>query len=50
MKDIEKVLSNPTASDDIMELTRTYLENKRELDRKTAEWTSLMEQIEESNF
>ncbi|MBQ2197343.1 MAG: ABC-F family ATP-binding cassette domain-containing protein, partial [Bacteroidales bacterium] len=41
MKDIEKVLSNPTASDDIMELTRTYLENKRELDRKTAEWTSL---------
>jgi ATP-binding cassette subfamily F protein 3 len=50
MKDIEKILSNPTASDDIMELTRTYLENKRELDRKTAEWTSLMEQIEESNF
>ena len=50
MKDIEKVLSNPTATDDIMELTRTYLENKRELDRKTAEWTSLMEQIEESNF
>ena len=50
MKDIEKVLSNPTASDDIMELTRDYLENKRELDRKTAEWTSLMEQIEESNF
>ena len=47
MKDIEKVLSNPTASDDIMELTRDYLENKRELDRKTAEWTSLMEQ---SNF
>ena len=50
MKDIEKILSNPTASDDIMELTRTYLENKRELDRKTAKWTSLMEQIEESNF
>ena len=50
MKGIEKVLSNPTASDDIMELTRDYLENKRELDRKTAEWTSLMEQIEESNF
>ena len=50
MKDIEKVLSNPTATDDIMELTRDYLENKRELDRKTAEWTSLMEQIEESNF
>ncbi len=50
MKEIEKVLSNPTASDDIMELTRTYLENKRELDRKTAEWTSLMERIEENNL
>ena len=50
MKDIEKVLSNPTASDDIMELTRTYLEDKRELDHKTAEWTSLMEKIEENNL
>ena len=50
MKEIEKVLSNPTASDDIMELTRTYLENKRELDHKTAEWTSLMERIEENNL
>ncbi len=50
MKEIEKVLSNPIASDDIMELTRTYLEDKRELDRKTAEWTSLMERIEENNL
>ena len=50
MKEIEEVLSNPTASDDIIELTRTYLENKRELDRKTAEWTSLMERIEENNL
>ena len=50
MKEIEKVLSNPSASDDIMELTRTYLEDKRELDHKTAEWTSLMEKIEESNL
>ena len=47
MKDIEKILSNPTASDDIMELTRTYLEDKRELDHKTAEWESLMEQLGE---
>ncbi|MBP5218408.1 MAG: ABC-F family ATP-binding cassette domain-containing protein [Bacteroidales bacterium] len=50
MKEIEKVLSNPTASDDIMELTRTYLEDKRELDHKTAEWTSLMERIEDNNL
>jgi ATP-binding cassette subfamily F protein 3 len=47
MKDIEKILSNPTADDDIMELTRTYLEDKRELDHKTSEWESLMEKLEE---
>ena len=47
MKEIEKVLSNPTAGDDIMELTRTYLEHKRELDHKTAEWESLMEKLDE---
>ncbi len=47
MKEIEKVLSNPTAGDDIMELTRTYLEDKRELDHKTAEWESLMDKLEE---
>ena len=47
MKEIEKVLSNPTADDDIFELTRTYLEHKRDLDHKTAEWESLMEKLEE---
>jgi ATP-binding cassette subfamily F protein 3 len=47
MKEIEKVLSNPTAGDDIMELTRTYLEHKRELDHKTAEWESLIEKLDE---
>ncbi|MBR5176346.1 MAG: ABC-F family ATP-binding cassette domain-containing protein [Bacteroidales bacterium] len=47
MKEIEKVLSNPTAGDDIMELTRTYLEHKRELDHKTAEWETLMEKLDE---
>lgn len=47
MKDIEKILSNPGPGDDIMELTRTYLEDKRELDHKTAEWESLMEKIDE---
>ena len=47
MKDIEKILSNPGPDDDIMELTRTYLEDKRELDHKTAEWESLIEKLEE---
>ncbi len=46
MKDIEKILSNPGPDDDIMELTRTYLEDKRELDHKTAEWESLMEKLD----
>ncbi len=46
MKEIEKILSNPGPGDDIMELTRTYLEDKREVDHKTAEWESLMEQLE----
>ncbi|MBP5486368.1 MAG: ABC transporter ATP-binding protein, partial [Bacteroidales bacterium] len=47
MKDLEKVLSNPTTSDDIMELTRTYLESKREQDRLTAEWEDLMIKLEQ---
>lgn len=47
MKEIEKVLSNPSKDDDIMELTRTYLEHKRDLDHKTAEWESLMEKLDE---
>jgi len=46
MKDIEKILSNPGPGDDIMELTRTYLEDKRELEHKTAEWESLMEKLD----
>ena len=47
MKEIESVLSNPGEKDDIMELTRTYLENKRELDAKTEEWASLVESLDE---
>ena len=47
MKEIEKVLSNPSSDVDIMELTRTYLESKRDIDRLTAEWESLMEKLEE---
>ena len=46
MKDIEAVLSNPGPGDDVMELTRAYLENKRELDFKMAEWEKLNESLE----
>ena len=41
MKSIESRLQSPTADDDIMELTREYLELKRDLDAKTEEWVSL---------
>ena len=43
---IEEVLANPGPEDDIMDLTRTYLENKRELDYKMAEWEKLSASIE----
>ena len=43
MHKIEEVLSNPGENDDIMELTREYLECKREVDAKTEEWASLQE-------
>ena len=42
MKDIESVLSAPGEGDDIMELTRSYLEYKRDLDAKTEEWGELI--------
>ena len=45
MKDIEKVLAQPGPSDDIMELTRQYLELKRDLDAKTDEWGRLVESV-----
>jgi len=44
-KDLEAVLGNPGPKDDIMDLTRSYLENKRELDAKTDEWATLSEQL-----
>ena len=47
MAEIEAVLSNPGPGDDVMELTRAYLENKRELDFKMAEWEQLNEQLED---
>ena len=43
MKAIEAVLSAPKEDDDIMELTREYLECKRELDAKTEEWGELLD-------
>ena len=43
MGEIEKVLAAPGPSDDIMELTREYLELKRALEADTEEWTTLME-------
>ncbi len=47
MKEIEAVLANPGPGDDIMDMTRAYLENKRELDFKMAEWEKLSEQLGE---
>ena len=42
MQAIESVLQAPGPSDDILELTREYLECKRDLDAKTDEWGSLL--------
>ena len=42
MQAIEAVLQAPSPSDDIIELTREYLECKRDLDAKTEEWGSLI--------
>ena len=46
MSEIESVLSAPGPEDDVMELTRAYLENKRELDYKMSEWEKLNESLE----
>ena len=46
MAEIEAKLTNPGPEDDIMDLTRAYLENKRELDFKMEEWEKLNEQLE----
>ena len=43
MKEIEAILAAPTEKDDIMDLTREYLECKRDLDAKTEEWGLLIE-------
>lgn len=41
MAEIEKVLAQPTPQTDIMEMTRQYLDLKRDLDAKMEEWASL---------
>ncbi len=43
MGEIEKKLSAPGPDDDIMELTRSYLEAKRDLDAFTEEWGTLID-------
>lgn len=45
MKKVESILSSP-GKDDVMELTRQYLEYKRDLDAKTEEWAELSEKID----
>ena len=46
MTEIEAKLMSPGPEDDVMDLTRAYLENKRELDYKMEEWEQLNEQLE----
>ncbi len=46
MKEIESVLMNPGPGDDVMDLTRAYLEHKRQLDYKMEEWEKLNESLE----
>ncbi len=45
-KEIEAVLSAPKEGDDIMELTREYLECKRSVDALTDEWVKLCEMMQ----
>lgn len=46
MKRIETILASPGENDDIMELTRQYLQDKRDIDAKTEEWAGLSEEID----
>ena len=46
MAEIEAKLMNPGPEDDVMDLTRDYLDNKRELDYKMEEWSELNEKLE----
>ena len=42
LSEIEALLSSPSSDTDVMELTREYLECKRELDARTEEWGSYL--------
>lgn len=46
MKEIETRLASPGPQDDIMELTREYLEDKRKLDSMTEEWVAAGESLD----
>ncbi len=46
IKDIEKILNAPSDKDDIISLTREYLEHKRDLDNFMLEWSELGEKLE----
>ena len=46
MHEIEKILANPLPNDDILDLTREYLNAKRDVDDWTLEWSELSESID----
>lgn len=46
MKEIEGIMAAPSEKDDIMELTREYLEIKRDTEARENEWGELMEKLE----
>ena len=43
MKELEHKMTLTTEKDEILELTRSYLECKRELDFKETEWGELID-------
>ena len=47
IKVIEIMLANPEKNNDILKLTRQYLEYKRELDAKISEWDIIVDKINE---
>jgi ATP-binding cassette subfamily F protein 3 len=44
-RQVEEKLQNPGAGDDVMDLTREFLENKRQIDHLTDEWMDLSEKL-----
>lgn len=46
LKDIEKILIDPSPTDNIMELTAKYMECKSILDARTEEWEKLVESLD----